>query len=58
MLSYMQLGLVVQEMFKEKVYARITEKTDHNSSPGAFGSGEVKRVENFEIIMHPVCSLG
>ena len=38
----LKFGPVVQEeMFKEKVYGRRT-KTDHNTSPRAFGSGELK----------------
>ena len=48
MLSYMKFGSVVYEerLFKEKVYSW-TEvgwlKTDHDSLPGAFGSGELKK---------------
>ena len=45
-----EIGPVVQEemSFKEKVYGRrmiedgCTTKTDHNTSPWAFGSGELK----------------
>ena len=40
--SYMKFGPVVQEemLFKEKVYARRT-KSDQNTSPWAWGSGEL-----------------
>ena len=46
--NYFKSGPVVQETsFKEKIYGRWTDaqrmKTDHNSSPLAFGSGELIR---------------
>ena len=45
MCSYLKFGPVVLEMlFKAKVCGKAgpRRKTDHNSSPSAFGSGELK----------------